>query len=812
MSFNAMGNIGIAGSEVESGGDIDITAFGGLTITSLQEQHHREHKVEKSGPFGGMFGGSSSRTEIRDLTEVKGTEITSLTDLTTQSGSDTTIRASRVSAGGDLNISVGKGPFADPDAKLWLLTDKERDYLSVSEYEGGTLKWTMTEYGHEKEVVRHAILESGGDFIIESPGGVVVEYRSTGDFATDIAQLAEAPGLEYLADLQGMDNVDWQGVEEIYETWYDQSSGLGGGAMALIAIATAIITAGATAALSANLVGAAALEAGATTTLATASFNGVIYAGTAAQLTTMTMVNAALASVAATAATSIANGAVSGDMRGAFQSIFSSNTLRGIVVSALTAGATDSINLDTFGLEELGENSEFITTLLENSIDGVIRSGVDSAITGSDFSDTLVGNLRLAAASTIGASLAAEIGAEYKAMMTTNADGTTSVDPGTWLWHKVAHAALGCARGEISQSGGCAAGAAGGVGGAVSAELYQWMTEESTLQDIQSFTGIDLEKTDEITPEQRDTMNAMFEEWRQNGVDVGRLAGAAAAALIATSGNEVYIGADAGESVAADNILPAVVLLFQGAMVAWTAYELYDNATTAYELVDAYINGELTDEQFEDAILEAGLNVAIDVTLGKLKILEKSYELARKAGLTDKADDLLRKIDTQKIIASNRIQDLTPDQLSYQRLLDGVDELDVTTGRNQSVFYSGQGAREAAENYASSNGLVTLEQTSGGRYLDDLRLFDGTVTDVGGDQAANVWGRISSNYASQASGDVTAIVNNPRSSSIFLTQELPTLLQNPNVTQVTVRSVSGSQVTIPIGTSVNDALRMIEGL
>ncbi|KEO58789.1 hemagglutinin repeat-containing protein [Thalassospira permensis] len=644
MSLNAMGNIAIAGSEVESGGDIDITAFGGLTITSLQEQHHREHKVEKTGRLGGMFGGSSSRTEIHDLTEIKGAEVTSLADLTTQSGSDTTIRASRVSAGGDLNISVGKGPFADPDAKLWLLTDKERDYLSVSEYEGGTLKWTMTEYGHEKEVVRHAILESGGDFVIESPGGVVVEYRSTGDFATDIAQLAEAPGLEYLADLQGMDNVDWQGVEEIYRTWYDQSSGLGGGAMALIAIATAILTAGATAGLAAAMTGATAGGAGA----ASVTIAGVTYAGSVAQITAMTMINAALAGVATTVTTSVANGAVSGDMRGAFQSIFSSNTLRNIVVGALTAGATQSINLDTFGFEDLGKSPEFVTTLLDNSIDGVIRSGIGSAITGEDFSDSLIGNLRLAAASTIGASLAAEIGAEYNSMMTTNADGTTSVDPGTWLWHKVAHAALGCARGEISQSGGCAAGAAGGVGGAVSAELYQWMTEESTLQDIQNFTGIDLEKPDEITPEQRDTMNAMFAEWRQNGVDVGRLVGAASAALIATSGNEVYIGADAGQSVAEDNILPAVILLVQGAMIAWTAYELYDNATTAYELVTAYANGELTDEQFEDALLEAGLNAVIDVSVGKLKILEKSYELARKAGLTDKVDDIARQIANHK--------------------------------------------------------------------------------------------------------------------------------------------------------------------
>ncbi|SDR45004.1 filamentous hemagglutinin N-terminal domain-containing protein [Pseudovibrio sp. Tun.PSC04-5.I4] len=174
--------------------------------------------------------------------------------------------------------------------------------------------------------------------------------------------------------------------------------------------------------------------------------------------------------------------------------------------------------------------------------------------------------------------------------------------------------------------------------------------------------------------------------------------------------------------------------------------------------------------------------------------------------------NLLRLSNTGDLVAVNRLQDFSPSELTNQRLLDGVGDLDVFTGRNQSVFYSGRGAREAAEAHATENGLSTLEQTTGGRYLDDLRLFDGTVADVGGDQAAAIWGRISSNYASHASGNVTAIVNNPRSSSIFLTQELPTLLQNPNVIQVTVRSVSGSQVTIPRGTSINDALSMIEGI
>ncbi|HBU99642.1 hemagglutinin repeat-containing protein [Thalassospira lucentensis] len=467
MSLNAMGNIGIAGSEVESGGDIDITAFGGLTITSLQEQHHREHKVEKSGPFGGMFGGSSSRTEIRDLTEVKGTEITSLTDLTTQSGSDTTIRASRVSAGGDLKISVGKGPFADPDAKLWLLTDKDRDYLSVSEYEGGTLKWTMTEYGHEKEVVRHAILESGGDFIIESPGGVVVEYRSTGDFTTDIAQLAEAPGLEYLADLQGMDNVDWQGVEEIYETWYDQSSGLGGGAMAIIAIATAILTAGATAGLAAAISGATTTASiGATTTIVA----GTTYFGTAAQITSMIAVNAAFSSIAATAATSIANGAVSGDMRGAFQSIFSSDTLRGAAISLLTAGATRG-GAEAFGLD-LAKTKDIVnnvgSTVAYEMIRTVANTAADSIINGTDIDDALVASLHSSAtaiASSVLFSQVGKLGVEW------------NLEEGD-IEKVVMHAVAGCGVGMVA-SRNC-------VAGAVSAGLQEALSDTlNQVDDLQ---------------------------------------------------------------------------------------------------------------------------------------------------------------------------------------------------------------------------------------------------------------------------------------------------------------------------------------
>ncbi|NKD78112.1 hypothetical protein HEQ60_10115 [Haematospirillum sp. H1815] len=352
VSLDAGGDMEIAGSRIKSGGNVDITALGGLHVTSLHEQYVHEYRVKKSGAFGGFLGGSGFRTEQHAFTGIKGSDVTSVADLTTASGSDTTIRASRVSAGGTLTLRVGKGPFAAPDARLHLLSDTERDYLSVSEHRDGGLKWTMTERGHEREVVRHALLESGGDFVIESPGGIVVEYRATGDLATDIDQLAQAPGLGYLATVRTLPGVDWKGVEETYRSWHDQKSGISGGAMVLIALATAVLTAGATASLAANIVGVAEVAAGASIPagMATMSMAGATYAGTVAQLTAMTMTNAVLASAAGTVATSVSNGAVSGDMQGALRSIASSNTLRSLVISALTAGLTQGIS-DGLGLD-----------------------------------------------------------------------------------------------------------------------------------------------------------------------------------------------------------------------------------------------------------------------------------------------------------------------------------------------------------------------------------------------------------------------------------------------------------------------------
>lgn len=159
--------------------------------------------------------------------------------------------------------------------------------------------------------------------------------------------------------------------------------------------------------------------------------------------------------------------------------------------------------------------------------------------------------------------------------------------------------------------------------------------------------------------------------------------------------------------------------------------------------------------------------------------------------------------------ANRKLGDIPVSELNRSTILGKLDTLDVSSKPNTATFYSGRGAREAAEKIAAKEGRITLETTPGGRQLDDMRLFDGTVKDVNGDAAMEIWGKVSTNYAEQASGRVMAFVNGPKPGGVFLTQELPALLNNAKVTDIVVRSGSGAEIVIPKGTSLETALEMI---
>src|SRR5690348_9470346 len=93
--------------------------------------------------------------------------------------------------------------------------------------------------------------------------------------------------------------------------------------------------------------------------------------------------------------------------------------------------------------------------------------------------------------------------------------------------------------------------------------------------------------------------------------------------------------------------------------------------------------------------------------------------------------------------------------------------------------------RVFAENNTDGINSVTLEQTSGGKYFDDMRLYE-TGSPISQAHADKVWSRLSERYAENASGDVTAWSHNPRPGSIWNTIERPALERNPDVRKIMV--------------------------
>ncbi|MDX6839367.1 hypothetical protein [Hafnia paralvei] len=134
-------------------------------------------------------------------------------------------------------------------------------------------------------------------------------------------------------------------------------------------------------------------------------------------------------------------------------------------------------------------------------------------------------------------------------------------------------------------------------------------------------------------------------------------------------------------------------------------------------------------------------------------------------------------------LSKEQINALPEDQrLKY--IQDTVEQLNVSTPENDAVFYSGKGAREDAEVFAQEHGKMTLESTPGGKWLDDLKLFEDGVEGSGDQDALVIWSRVSEKYAKDSSGTTVGILNDPWSGSIFNTIEFPALKINPRVSNV----------------------------
>ena len=202
-----------------------------------------------------------------------------------------------------------------------------------------------------------------------------------------------------------------------------------------------------------------------------------------------------------------------------------------------------------------------------------------------------------------------------------------------------------------------------------------------------------------------------------------------------------------------------------------------DAISTTASYGAAYIGTELG--LSEENILLLSLLTGCTVSVVGGKVLLKDSGGTTKTLSNEQVDEILKGStgSVEEVIESGSNTDV------FDYYMDLVETLDVSTEPNTATFYSGPGNRALAEEFAKVNGMVTLETTPGGAYLDELKLFE-VGSPLTKEEATNVWARLSARYAQNASGNTYGFVNGSWSESIFNTVEYPEILKNPHVTNI----------------------------
>jgi hypothetical protein len=115
-------------------------------------------------------------------------------------------------------------------------------------------------------------------------------------------------------------------------------------------------------------------------------------------------------------------------------------------------------------------------------------------------------------------------------------------------------------------------------------------------------------------------------------------------------------------------------------------------------------------------------------------------------------------------------------------------------GQAARAFWSGPGARTAAEAWAKANGAVTLEMSAIGREAEEL------TNSLPWEQARPIWEKASQEFAATAAGEIHVFQGNVvRLESIWAKIEYQAWRVNSDVTRIIYHHVmeDGSVVVVP---------------
>ncbi|MEX3017918.1 two-partner secretion domain-containing protein [Gymnodinialimonas hymeniacidonis] len=363
LEINAGEDLTIAGADIEAGGDAALTAEGDVTISSVQEVEQEDVVWDING--GGLFGVD---TDIREQDQEVTTEQTTISaggNLTIASGEgDVTLEAPALESGGETVIAAEEGTVS-------ILTTEDSAFTRDEFREEDLLWWNEEDEGSSEISRTFTTIEAGGGLQIISGGDIVVDYVATGDFNEGIAQLAAAPGLEWMADLAELeDGVYWQAAETAFEEWDYESQGLTEAGALLVTTIVSFATSGLTAGWAESIT------------------QGLGFAtGGAAEAA----IQAGLRNLVSTASVSLVNNG--GDIGAVLEELASGDSFRGLITAMVSAGLGSHL-VDAAALSgPLGEGATFtevaIRDLQADLIRATVNAGVSTAINGGDFGEAL---------------------------------------------------------------------------------------------------------------------------------------------------------------------------------------------------------------------------------------------------------------------------------------------------------------------------------------------------------------------------------------------------------------------------------------
>ena len=374
-------NITASNITATKSGDINLTAGGNLSILAGANTALYQSSSQTSGDFLGHSGKSSDN---KDQTTAASTTITGGA-IKMQSAGDTTLQAAKIT-GNTLAMNVGSTLNIDAaiESQNQSHSSKGNDLMTQNSSGSGSntqsLNYTTINLQDAQGNNQNPILNAANGIVIgarllpsmgtSSGSGGAPSPTITVDLKQQAAQLATQPGLSYLGELTKRNDVTWQKVQLASQSWNYSQSGLSQSGGIIIAIAVAIATYGAGAALAGATLGAEVTAAGAVagSTVVTTEVGGIALAATTTTAATATTaattvtaytaagaaLNAGLSSLASQAAVSLANN--QGDIGKTLQAMGSSAAVKNTVAAMLVAGIGGAV-ADSGGVTQVASKT-----------------------------------------------------------------------------------------------------------------------------------------------------------------------------------------------------------------------------------------------------------------------------------------------------------------------------------------------------------------------------------------------------------------------------------------------------------------------